>query len=1119
MNAPISVVGTHPSVKRTTAVLVALFLILLGPLAGRAFAEPNRRIDLRVLVLTAGNATADPQSAAIATQLDREGVPYTAIDLTAAGRQAIDAAGFLEDAAANQAKFQAVVAPNASPVLSAAEATALAVYEAKYGVRQVDAYSYPGAPIFTVGPVFAGTLDGSAAAVTPAGLSPGPFGYLKGPLTIDNFDPLTAEVFGYLAASVPPTTGTFTPLVTAAAGGQTGSIVGVWAHDGREELVVNAAFNSSMQIFNQLAHGIVTWMTRGIHLGYQRNYFDVHIDDVFLPDSRWDQKANCTPGDDFCTPSVPAPTTRLTTTDAAVIPYLTLAFNGGGSVAALPPNPNTDAGLTAAFNSVKDQFSWINHTYTHEFLGCIQVAPAVIGATWRCALPGDNSPPVTFVDPSLVGAPHETLAPDGIRYLSLSEIQSQIQLNKDWAASFGLPALGLSRYNPAELVTGEHSGLISAPQQLVDNPYLAPALTAEGIAYTASDASRETLSRVIGTTTTVPRHPMNIYYNVGTFQDEVDEYNWIYGAKTDSSGQGNCVNSLTTTCMTTLLDASSDSAATTSFASYILPREVRTALSFVLTNDPRPFYAHQSNLAEDGVLYPVLNGVIAAYSTAYNTANTPLINVGFTAEAAALTQMASWKAAQSTVTAYLDKSGVHLSGAGGGKLPLTMPTAAIGAGLEAYGGELSGWLTTPATDTVVATPPTAMGGYLDVPSAPTIGTATAGDASATVTWSAPSWAGSRSITGYTVKVYAAGVLARTVSLAASPLPVTGLTNGLAYTFDVAATNSVGTGPASAKSAPVTPAVAPPAGGGGTPPAGGGGTSATFTQDRLAGADRIGTAVAVSQSSFQAGAAGAVVLASAGNYPDALVGAPLAAARNAPLLLTQGAALPAATLTEIQRVLRAGGTVDILGGTGAVPAPVATQLTGLGYKVVRFGGIDRYATAAKVADALGAPGRVLLASGKDFPDALTAGSAAASVSGVVLLTNGAILPPVTKTYLRAHPGTVDAVGGSAAAAYPTAHALVGADRYATAAIVARTFFPAPTTVGIATGQNFPDSLAGAAQLARVGGPLLLTTATGLPAPTSAYLGAVKASVSTVHLYGGTAVVFSSVASAVTSSLGH
>jgi putative cell wall-binding protein len=174
---------------------------------------------------------------------------------------------------------------------------------------------------------------------------------------------------------------------------------------------------------------------------------------------------------------------------------------------------------------------------------------------------------------------------------------------------------------------------------------------------------------------------------------------------------------------------------------------------------------------------------------------------------------------------------------------------------------------------------------------------------------------------------------------------------------------------------------------------------------------------------------------------------------------------------------------------------------MGYQVTRYAGADRYATAIAVADALGDPSTALLATGANFPDALAAGPAAAHVHGVVLLTNGASLPAVTAAYLTAHPGTVYAVGGPAAKADPTATAIVGVDRYATAADLATRFFAAPTLVGVATGVSFPDALSGGAQLARVDAPLLLATPTGVPAPTSGYLAGVKAALNAVHLFGG------------------
>ncbi len=88
------------------------------------------------------------------------------------------------------------------------------------------------------------------------------------------------------------------------------------------------------------------------------------------------------------------------------------------------------------------------------------------------------------------------------------------------------------------------------------------------------------------------------------------------------------------------------------------------------------------------------------------------------------------------------------------------------------------------------------------PGAPTIGTATAGNGQATVTFTAPSSNGGANITGYTVTAYPGGA---TGSGFGSPITVTGLPNGVAYTFTVTATNSSAlTGTASAASNSVTP---------------------------------------------------------------------------------------------------------------------------------------------------------------------------------------------------------------------------------------------------------------------------------------------------------------------------
>jgi putative cell wall-binding protein len=298
------------------------------------------------------------------------------------------------------------------------------------------------------------------------------------------------------------------------------------------------------------------------------------------------------------------------------------------------------------------------------------------------------------------------------------------------------------------------------------------------------------------------------------------------------------------------------------------------------------------------------------------------------------------------------------------------------------------------------------------------------------------------------------------------------------------------------------------------------TVSTKLVTRLSGADRFATAVAISATEIPTGhTAGAVVLARADDYPDALVGTALATARTAPLLFSSGATLQPQTQAEIQRVLLPGGTVYLLGGTNAIPASVAATLSSLGYVVVRYAGADRYGTALAVADALGDPSTVLLATGTNFPDALAAGPAAAHVGGIVLLTDGTAMPPSLSAYLVAHPGKVYAIGGPAIIADPAATSVVGTDRYGTAVAVATRFFTAPPAVGVASGVAFADALAGGPLLAHAGGPLLLSDPSVLSASTSAYLTTNEATLPNTWLFGGTSAISSSVQTEIAVAVGQ
>src|SRR6185312_4489804 len=152
------------------------------------------------------------------------------------------------------------------------------------------------------------------------------------------------------------------------------------------------------------------------------------------------------------------------------------------------------------------------------------------------------------------------------------------------------------------------------------------------------------------------RHPINIFYNVANPDEEVSEYNWIYTSVADG-GSGICTaNPETTTCIDPIDP-------TTGFTGHVVPEQVRIMLGFVLTNDPRPFYVHQSNLAETGLLYPVLDAVLGAYRAKF-AGNAPVVELTQTDAGRVLQDEAAWAQtrAAGTVSAYREGSVVTVSG-------------------------------------------------------------------------------------------------------------------------------------------------------------------------------------------------------------------------------------------------------------------------------------------------------------------------------------------------------------------------------------------------------------------------------------------------------------------------
>lgn len=262
--------------------------------------------------------------------------------------------------------------------------------------------------------------------------------------------------------------------------------------------------------------------------------------------------------------------------------------------------------------------------------------------------------------------------------------------------------------------------------------------------------------------------------------------------------------------------------------------------------------------------------------------------------------------------------------------------------------------------------------------------------------------------------------------------------------------------------------------------------------RVSGADRYSTAVAISQQAFP-GTAPVVYVATGTSYPDALSAAPAASLEGGPLLLTRPTALPAAVIAELVRLDPA--KIVVVGGAAAVSDAVVAQLVGLQPNTVRIPGSDRYATSRAIVDyAFASAAEVYVATGRNFPDALSASAAAAHSSGAVLLVDGLAsrLDPATDALIRSlSPDTILVAGGTAAvsaglvpglsAISPTVR-LGGADRYATSVAIANWGWDSATDVLLATGRNFPDALAASVWAGRLGAPLIAVPSTCLPQPT-------------------------------------
>ncbi|GAA2240165.1 glycosyl hydrolase family 8 [Herbiconiux moechotypicola] len=175
-------------------------------------------------------------------------------------------------------------------------------------------------------------------------------------------------------------------------------------------------------------------------------------------------------------------------------------------------------------------------------------------------------------------------------------------------------------------------------------------------------------------------------------------------------------------------------------------------------------------------------------------------------------------------------------------------------------------------------------------------------------------------------------------------------------------------------------------------------------------------------------------------------------------------------------------------------------------VERIGGVDRFAASAALSAATFAAKTpvVFVASGEVFPDALSASAAAGAAGAPVLLVTRDTVPAAVDAELRRlAPARIVVLGGTNTisesvvsalgrrSASGTAERISGADRFAVSASVATTFFESPVdSAWVASGEVFPDALAGSAAAGAEGAPVLLTAGGSVPAPVTEALRALS-----------------------------
>jgi hypothetical protein len=569
------------------------------------------RVEMRILLV--GKTGSEPGYQAWHASLVRAGVPFDAVVALDQGSAPVIVS---PDGAV---RYQALILASEGLVDALLDGEQLALAERDSRLRRLNAYAYPGPRYGLTPPTWAGRLDGIAARLTARGREL--FPYLNGPVPIDR------GTWGYLAATDP---GQHFETLLLGPGGS--SLLGIHSDDdGREEMVQTFDANSTQMHGHLLRQGLLAWLTREVHVGYQRNYLTVHVDDVLLPNHGWDPERHAT-GTGIL---------RMTAKDASCAARwsreqgirLDLACNGAGSQrhaleTGAPGDPLLDALLAE-----RDAFGWINHTFEHRDLS----------------------------------------------EASQAAIEREIERNLAWAAEHSI------EFEPGALVTGEHTGLadLTATPPRGENRNLAPALSACGIRFLACDASRPYPSRslapdgpptpagmpfMIGNTFVIPRYPTALAHDVATPDQLLDRLRHTGGSGAESWPQ--------------LISAEAQRIVAKVVGND--PRPHFSHQSNLVTADTGDERSRSSLLSE------LMDAVVSLYRSLI-VPSMPIAQPTMAGVGASLMRLQAWRHAWATgqVAAFREAGAVTVVNRAGQAVELPLTGTGIG---EDYGGIRSGWV-------------------------------------------------------------------------------------------------------------------------------------------------------------------------------------------------------------------------------------------------------------------------------------------------------------------------------------------------------------------------------------------------------------------------------------------